>query len=93
MLISEITLLRKMELSEKVPRKMLCARKSALGASLMKPSAIALTLVMKLYVGHARANDRLANCMQTNRENEIFYNTCNRTILKALPRSQHRAKS
>ena len=47
-------LLRKLGLSEKFPRKILCAQKSQLGVGTMKPSTIITTLALKLCLGHKR---------------------------------------
>ena len=49
MKISELVLLKKLELSEKFPREILYARKSALGVGLLKPSTIITILTLKIY--------------------------------------------
>ena len=54
---------------------MLHARKSVLGASLMKPSMMVLAL--KLCTRHTRANDRLARIIKINEENARFNNSHN----------------
>jgi len=72
MKISKSILLRKMDLSKKFPRKMLYARKSALGVELMKPLRMVAILSLKLYMGHVRAQDRIANIIKINEENTIF---------------------
>ena len=59
--ICEKTILNKLGLSEKFPRDILYARKSALGIGLLKPTTIIAILATKLYVGHMRKNDRISN--------------------------------
>ena len=58
--ISEPVLLKKLGLSEKFPREILYARKSALGVGLLKPSTIITILTLKLYLEHMRNDDRIA---------------------------------
>ena len=70
MKISERTLLKKLQLSEKFPRKMSHARKSALGVGLMKPSTILAVLALQLCVGHQRMQDPTATMTQTTIDNE-----------------------
>jgi len=66
--ICERPILRKLGLSEKFPRELLYSRKSALGIGLLKPSTIIAILAAKLYIGHMRKNDRIANMIKINEE-------------------------
>ena len=67
--IYEPTLLRKMRLSEKFPRNILYARKTALGVGLLSPRTIIDTLSLKLYLGHQRMNSKVSEIMQINEDN------------------------
>ena len=58
--ISKPVILVKLGLSEKFLRIILYARKTALGIGIMKPSTIIAILVIKLYLGHKRADNRIA---------------------------------
>jgi len=58
--ISETTLLRKVGLSKKFPRKILYARKLQLGVGILKPSTILTILSLKLYLGHCRNQDDIS---------------------------------
>ena len=60
MRISELTLLKKLELSEKFPRNILYTKKSQLGVGIMKPSTIITVLALKLYLGYRRNEDEIA---------------------------------
>ena len=55
MKISENILLRKIELSERFPRKMLYARKLSLGIGLIRPLSIVAILLSKSHTGYVRA--------------------------------------
>ena len=54
MKISKGTLLRKVGLIKKFPRKLLCAKKSQLGVGILAPNAILTTLLLKICLGHHR---------------------------------------
>ena len=69
MKISEPVLLKKLGLSEKFPRKILYTRKSALRVGLLKPSTIITILILKLYLGYMRKDDRIAWIIKINEEN------------------------
>ena len=84
--ISEPILLKKMGLSINFPRKLLYARKSALGVGLIKPSTMILILSMRLYAGHVRAGDRISNIIRINEENAMFQNGYSSNVLKAPER-------
>jgi len=86
MKISEPILLKKMGLSINFPRKLLYARKSALGVGLIKPSTMILILSMRLYAGHVRAGDRISNIIRINKENAMFQNAYSSNVLKAPER-------
>jgi len=58
--ICEPVLLKKLGLSENFPRSVLYSRKTALGVGLLAPRIIIDALALKLYLGHKRANDRIA---------------------------------
>ena len=60
MRISEPVILVKLELNKKFPRIILYTRKIALGIEIMKLSTIIVLLVIKLYLEHKRADDRIA---------------------------------
>ena len=77
----ETTILRKLGLSTKFPREVLYSRKSAMGIGLLKPSTIIAILAMKLYIGHKRANDRIANIIQINEEHAEWQYGINSNIL------------
>ena len=71
--IYESVLLHKMGLSKKFPRKVLYARKSALGVGLMAPRTIMNVLALKLYVGHMRGELRVSKMIKINEDNVRFY--------------------
>jgi len=54
MQICESTLLKKLRLSEKFPRRILYARKSELGVGILKPTTMIAILALKLYLGHKK---------------------------------------
>ena len=60
----------KLGLSEKFLRKILYTRKIALGIELMKSSTIIAILIIKLYLWHKRLEDRIAQRIKINEENE-----------------------
>ena len=62
-------ILRKLNLSERFPRKVLYMRNSALGVGLMAPRTIVDVLALKLYVGHQRARSKVAKIIQINEDN------------------------
>ena len=65
--ICERPIIKKLGLSEKFPRELLYSRKLALGIGLLKPSTIIAILATKLYIGHMRKNDRIANIIKINK--------------------------
>jgi len=62
-------LLQKIGLSIKFPRKIVYARKSALGIGLIAPSTIIDTLVLKLYLGYKRMEDEVSKIIRIIEEN------------------------
>ena len=58
-----------MGLSIKFPRKIVYARKSALGIGLIAPSTIIDTLALKLYLGHKRMEDEVSKIIRIIKEN------------------------
>ena len=60
----ELIILRKLKLSIKFPRKILYARKSALGVGLMAPSTIVGILAVRACVGHHRGQSRVSKIIQ-----------------------------
>ena len=61
-------------MSEKFPRKVLYSRKTSLGVELLAPRMIVDILALKLYVGHQRAESRVAKIIQINEDNvRLFY--------------------
>ena len=72
MKISEGTLLRKVDLSEKFPRKVLCAIKSQLGVGILKPNAILTILSLKLCLGHRRFQDSMSKQISINEKEAHF---------------------
>ena len=58
-----------MGLNIKFPRKIVYARKSALGIDLIAPSTIIDTLVLKLYLGHKRMEDEVLKIIRIIEEN------------------------
>ena len=72
MKISEATLLRKLGLSKRFPRKILCTRKSQLGAGILKPTTIMTILSLKLYLGHLRFEDEVSKQIRVNESNAQF---------------------
>jgi len=54
MRIYELTILQKLRLSKKFPRRILYIKKSALDIRIMKPLTIVDTLALKLYIGYKR---------------------------------------
>ena len=72
--IFESVILNKMGLSIKFPRKVLHARKSALGVGLMAPKTIMSVLAIKLCVSHQRGETRVSEMININEDNiGIFY--------------------
>ena len=67
--IYESVILNKMGLSIKFPRKVLYARKSALGVGLMAPRTIMSILALKLYVSHQRGETRVSKMININEDN------------------------
>ena len=70
--ICETTLLRKLGLSEKFPRKILHTKKSQLGVGILQPSTILTILSLKLYLGHKRKEDEIAKQISINEMNTQF---------------------
>lgn len=62
-------ILRKLKLSEKFPRKVLYSRKSSLGIGLLALRAIVDASSLKLHAGHLRAETKVAEIMQINKDN------------------------
>ena len=58
--ICKLILLKKLKLSEKLPRKVLYSRKSSLGAGILALRAIVDTLVLKLHVDYQRVESKVA---------------------------------
>ena len=58
------TLINKLGCSKKFLRRILCARKSALGIGIMRPNTIADMLALKLYFRHKRVETRIGNLIQ-----------------------------
>ena len=67
--IYESVILNKMGLSIKFPRKVLYARKSALGVGLMAPRTIMSILALKLYVSYQRGETRVSKMININEDN------------------------
>ena len=67
--IYEPVILRKMGLSEKLPRSVLYAKKSLLGVGLMLPTIIIDILALKLYAGHNRLESEVSKMIKINEEN------------------------
>ena len=82
MKISETTLLRKVGLSEKFPRKILYARKLQLGVGILKPSTILTILSLKLYLGHRRNQDDISKQIIINEKEAHFQYGYNKEILE-----------
>ena len=62
-------ILQKLQLSIKFPRKILYARKSALGIGLMAPSTIIDSLALKAYVSHQRGESNISKIIQILEQN------------------------
>ena len=58
-----------MELSEKLPRSVLYARKLSLGVGLMSLTIIMDVLALKLYAGHNRVESEVLKMIKINKEN------------------------
>ena len=58
-----------MGLSVKFPRRVLYARKTALGVGLMALSTIMSVLALKLYLSHQRCKTRILKLININEEN------------------------
>ena len=80
--ISEATLLQKLGLSEKFPRQILHTEKTQLGVGIMKPSTILTILSLKLYLGHKRHEDIIANQLEVNERNVAFQYGYNKNVLE-----------
>ena len=88
MKITESMLLRKLGLSEKFPRKILCAQKSQLGVGIMKPSTIITTLALKLYLGHKRQGDTIARKITINEKNASFQHGHSKDVMNVKRRAK-----
>ena len=62
-------LLMKMNLSEKFSRSVLYSRKIVLGIGLMAPKTIIDVLLLKLYLGNQRLNQKVVKIIQINEDN------------------------
>ena len=71
--IYEAVILNKMGLSVKFPRKVLYARKSALGVGLMAPWTIMSMLALKLYLSYQRGETRVSKLITINEDNTRLY--------------------
>jgi len=71
--IYESVILNKLGLSVKFPRKVLYARKSALGVGLMAPRTIMSVLALKLYLSHQRGETRISRLININEDNARLY--------------------
>ena len=72
MKISKGTSLRKVGLSEKFPRKVLCAQKLQLGVGLLKPNTILTILLLKLCLGHQRNQEVISQQIIVNEKEAQF---------------------
>ena len=61
--IYENLFLWKLQLSEKMLREVLYARKKALGVGIVAPSTVIDTLTLKLYIGNKRVKNRIAGLL------------------------------
>ena len=82
MKIMECTLLKKLGLSERFPRKILYSLKSQLGVGIMKPSTIIAMLALKLYAGHKRQEDVVSKKMVINERNIAWQHGYSKGILE-----------
>ena len=80
--ISEPVLLRKLKLSEKFPREILHARKSALGIGLMKPSTILAILASQLFFGYLRMKDDASTMITSIIHNENVHYKYTKNIIE-----------
>ena len=80
--ISEAALLRKLGLSKKFPRQILHTQKTQLGVGIMKPSSILTILSLKLYLGHKRHEDIIANQLEVNERNVAFQHRYNKNVFE-----------
>ena len=90
MKISEATLLKKVGLSEKFPRRASHARKSQLGVGILTPNAILTTLSLKLYLGHHRNQDAMSKQIIINKKEAQFQCGFQQGILET--ESKHKPK-
>ena len=79
--IYEPVILRKMNLSEKFPRSVLYSRKTALGIELMAPKTIIGVLLLKIYLGNQRLNQKVAKIIQINEDNARLSRGYSKSIL------------
>ena len=77
----EPMLLRNLKLSIKFPRKILCARKSALGVGLMASSTVTDTLALKAYVSHQRGESNVSKIIQILEQNAWLQCGCLTAII------------
>ena len=68
--ICEKPILRKLHLSEKFPRRMMCVDKKSLGLGLMRPKTIMSMLKLKQCFGNMRLLNNASDMIKTNSENE-----------------------
>ena len=66
--IYEIPFLWNLQLSEKIPKEVLCIRQSALEIRLIKLSMAVDVLALKLYLGNKRVKNRIVRLLLTNKE-------------------------
>jgi len=67
MKIYELVILKKLRLSEKFPRSILCAWKLALGIGIIKLSTIIAIIVFKLYLEHKRLQMKVSKIITVNK--------------------------
>ena len=74
-------ILRKLEFSENFPKAVLYSRKTVLEVELLTPATIIDVLVMKLNLGHIRANDWISKVTQINKDNMRLQYRYSKSIL------------
>ena len=66
--ICESPILRKLELSEKFPRRIMYTEKSNYGLGLMRPKTIANMMAVKLHVGNMRLKSNVSEIIKANKQ-------------------------
>ena len=85
MQIYERPLLKKLQLEQNFPCKMLYARRSALGVSLVKPRTIITMAIIKQYIGCTRTQNNASQLIEAINEILIVRNGFSQSPIDQIP--------